>query len=48
MPTDSVLYLYGFVRTSVDRAALLKAGADMLVVEFGDVACAARVPCTSA
>lgn len=43
MLTDSVLYLYGFVRSSVDRAALARAGADVLLVECDDVACAARV-----
>jgi hypothetical protein len=37
---DTVLYLYGFVRPSADLSRVGEAGAAVLLVEAGDVACA--------
>ena len=41
--TETVLYLYGFVRPDVNPAVLASGLGDVLVVEDGDVACAASV-----
>ena len=43
IPTETVLYLYGFVRPPVDPAALAGSQADVVVVDDGDIACAASV-----
>jgi hypothetical protein len=41
--TETVLYLYGFVRPTVDPAALAASQADVILVDDGDIACAATV-----
>jgi hypothetical protein len=41
--TETVLYLYGFVRPDVNPAALASGQGDVIVVDDGDVACAASV-----
>ena len=43
LPTEKVLYLYGFVRSMIDPAALAAGQADVILVDEGDIACAASV-----
>lgn len=43
IPAETVLYLYGFVRPPVNPAALAAGQADVILVEDGEVACAATV-----
>jgi Gas vesicle synthesis protein GvpL/GvpF len=43
VPAETVLYLYGFVRPTLDAAGLAAGPADVILVEDGDVACAASV-----
>ena len=41
LPTEKVLYLYGFVRPTIDPTALAAGQADVILVDEGDIACAA-------
>jgi hypothetical protein len=43
LPAETVLYLYGFVRPTINRAALAAAHADVILVDDGEIACAASV-----
>ena len=43
VPTETVLYLYGFVRATLDPAALAAGQADVILVDDGHIACAASV-----
>jgi hypothetical protein len=43
LPTEKVLYLYGFVRPTINRAALAAAQADVILVDDGEIACAASM-----
>jgi Gas vesicle synthesis protein GvpL/GvpF len=43
LPTEKVLYLYGFVRPTIDPAALAAVQADVILVDDGEIACAASV-----
>lgn len=43
LPAATVLYLYGFVRPEIGAAALPNAQADVILVDDGDIACAASV-----
>jgi hypothetical protein len=40
---ETVVYLYGFVRTSVERAALACGDAGVFLIDEGDIACAASI-----
>ena len=43
LPAETVLYLYGFVRPTIDHAAAGTGQADVILVADGDLACAASV-----